>query len=76
MIFTSSIFRTRPLISVSMSFRLRNRPRKPFTGSVWLAQSTHLEESQQYFSMMMTDKNDASLPSQSSLDLELLEQAL
>lgn len=54
MIFTSSTFLTRPLISVSMSFRLRNRPRKPFTGSVWLAQSTHLGDVR--FSMITTVK--------------------
>ncbi len=29
-------------ISISISFLLRNRPRKPFTGSMWLAHSTHL----------------------------------
>lgn len=39
---TSSVLRVRLLISVSRSFRRRKRPRKPFSGSVWLAHSTHL----------------------------------
>lgn len=42
-ILTSSPFLTRLLISVSRSLRRRNRPRKPFTGSVWLAHKTHLK---------------------------------
>lgn len=42
MIFTSSALRVRLPISTSISFLLRYRPRNPFTGSVWLAQSTHL----------------------------------
>lgn len=41
-ILTSSAFLILPLISVSMSFLLRKRPRKPLTGSVWFAHSTHL----------------------------------
>lgn len=41
-ILTSSAFLILPLISVSISFLLKKRPRKPLTGSVWFAHSTHL----------------------------------
>lgn len=56
MIFTSSAFLILPLISVSMSFLLRKRPRKPLTGSVWFAHSTHLWQNSRkghYFSSML-----------------------
>lgn len=56
MIFTSSAFLILPLISVSMSFLLRKRPRKPLTGSVWFAHSTHLGQNSRkghYFSSML-----------------------
>ncbi len=42
-ILTSSPFLTRLLISVSRSFLRRYRPRKPFSGSIWLAHKTHLK---------------------------------
>lgn len=65
MIFTSSVLRARPLISVSMSFLLRKRPRKPFTGSVWLAQSTHLVESRNSFEPQGHPQGMASLRNRS-----------
>lgn len=55
-ILTSSAFLILPLISVSISFRLRKRPRKPLTGSVWFAHSTHLWQNSRnghYFSSML-----------------------
>lgn len=57
-ILTSSAFLILPLISVSMSFLLRKRPRKPLTGSVWFAHSTHLwqdsRKGHHFCSMLMT----------------------
>lgn len=55
-ILTSSAFLILPLISVSISFLLRKRPRKPLTGSVWFAHSTHLRQNSRnghYFSSML-----------------------
>lgn len=55
-ILTSSAFLILPLISVSISFLLRKRPRKPLTGSVWFAHSTHLWHNSRnghYFSVML-----------------------
>lgn len=42
MILMSSLLRMFFSISVSISFLLRYLPKKPLTGSVWLAHSTHL----------------------------------
>lgn len=58
-ILTSSAFLILPLISVSISFLLRKRPRKPLTGSVWLAHSTHLWQNRKNvhrYSLMLENK--------------------
>lgn len=57
-ILTSSAFLILPLISVSISFLLKKRPRKPLTGSVWFAHSTHLwhnsRNGHQFSSMLLS----------------------
>lgn len=58
-ILTSSAFLILLLISVSINFLLRKRPRKPLTGSVWLAHSTHLWQSRKnvhHYSLVLQNK--------------------